>query len=202
MEKYIYEGKTKEQVLNLMLYELNVNENDLIYKEKEENMGFLKGKKTVIEAYKISEIAEEAKKILTELLDGMKISSNIETMVKEKTIKLNIHSKNNSIIIGKKGHILDSIQYFIKNVIVNEIGDNINLIIDVESYKDKQKYFLERQAKKIVKEVLKTKQDIKLDPMKAYERKIIHDALSKYKNIETISEGIEPYRCIVIKYKD
>ena len=99
MEKYIYEGKTKEQVLNLMLYELNVNENDLIYKEKEENMGFLKGKKTVIEAYKISEIAEEAKKILTELLDGMKISSNIETMVKEKTIKLNIHSKNNSIII-------------------------------------------------------------------------------------------------------
>ena len=48
MEKYIYEGKTKEQVLNLMLYELNVNENDLIYKEKEENMGFLKGKKTVI----------------------------------------------------------------------------------------------------------------------------------------------------------
>ena len=202
MEKYIYEGKTKEQVLNLMLYELNVKENDLIYKEKEENMGFLKGKKTVIEAYKISEIAEEVKKILTELLDGMKISSNIETMIKEKTIKLNIHSKNNSIIIGKKGHILDSIQYFIKNVIVNEIGDNINLIIDVESYKDKQKYFLEKQAKKIVKEVLKTKQDIKLDPMKAYERKIIHDALSKYKNIETISEGIEPNRCIVIKYKD
>lgn len=202
MEKYVYEGKNKEQVLNLMLYELNVNENEIIYSEHEENSGFLKGKKIIIEAYKLKEIADFAKDNLYKLLEGMNVDAKIEVIVKEGIIHLNIYSKNNSILIGKKGHILDAIQNYLRAVIVNEINNNIKIVIDVENYKQKQAYFLEKQAKKIAKEVLKTKTDVKLDPMKAYERKIIHDTLNSYKNIETVSEGVEPNRSIVIKYKD
>lgn len=202
MEKYVYEGKNKDQVMNLMLYELNVNEEDIVYKEKEESGGFLKGKKCVIEAYKLEEIAKFVKEFLEELLSGMKVDSKIEVIVKDETINLNIYSKNNSIIIGKKGHILDAIQTYTKNMLFHKINNNVKIIIDVENYKQKQNYFLRKDAKRIAKEVLKTKTDIKLDPMKSYERKIIHDTLNSYKNIETQSEGEEPNRYIVVKYKD
>ena len=202
MEKYVYEGKTKDQVLNLALYELNVNEKEIIYNVKEENAGLFKGKKIIIECIKIKDIANYAKELLLEILKGMKIEAKIESTIKEDFIKLNIHSENNSIIIGKKGHILDALQIYIKNAINNETNKFLKITVDVEGYKDKQAYFLERDAKKVAREVLKTKTDIKLDPMKAYERKIIHDILNNYRNIETISEGIEPNRCIVIKYVD
>ena len=61
---------------------------------------------------------------------------------------------------------------------------------------------LERTAKRIAKEVVKTKIDVKLDDMNSYERRIIHNALSNFKNISTTSEGEEPNRHIVISYKE
>ena len=62
--------------------------------------------------------------------------------------------------------------------------------------------YLERDAKRIAKEVLKTKVAVKLDDMNSYERRIVHNALTKFKNISTISEGEEPHRHIVISYKE
>lgn len=202
MERYVYEGKNKDQVLNLALYELNVNESDIIYNIKEESSGFLKGKKCIVECIKLQDIALYAKEILTKILKAMNIDSRIEVSLKNQIIRLNVHSENNSIIIGKKGHILDALQTFIKFAVFNEVEKYITIIIDVEGYKEKQTYFLQRDAKKVAKEVLKTKEQVKLDPMKAYERKVIHDILNNYKNIETISEGVEPNRCVVVKYKE
>lgn len=202
MKKYLYEGKNKDQVLNLAFYELNVNEENMIYNIKEESNGFLKGKKVVVECIKFQDIADYAKGILNEILKGMNIDSKIEMSLKNQIISLNIHSDKNSLIIGKKGHILDALQTFIKFAIYNEVEKYINIIIDVEGYKEKQVYFLQRDTKKVARDVLKTKEQIKLDPMKAYERKIVHDVLNNYKNIETISEGVEPNRCVIVKYKE
>lgn len=202
MEKYVYEGKKKDQALNLALYELNTNEEEIIYNFTEVNNGLFKGKKYILECVKYKDVAKEAKKILEELLKGMNIDSKIEFSIKNQIIKLNIHSDNSSIVIGKKGHILDAIQNFIKNALFNDLGQYVTIVVDVEGYKEKNAHFLERDAKKLAKEVLKTKTDIKLDPMRAYERKVIHDVLSTYKHIETKSEGVEPNRCLVIKYKE
>lgn len=202
MKKYIYEGKSVDQTLNLALYELNVNNEDLVYSVKEEKAGLLKGKKYLLECIKIDDIIIYTKELLQTILDSMNIESKIETKYRDNIININIHSNNNSILIGKKGHILDALQTYTRQAVFNEVGKYIQISIDVENYKDKQAYFLRRDAKKIAKEVIKTKIDVKLDPMKAYERKIIHDALNNYKNIKTESEGIEPNRYIVIKYKD
>ena len=63
-----------------------------------------------------------------------------------------------------------------------------------------RQYFLERKVKKIARDVTLSKGEVKLDPMDAYTRKIVHSALQGFKYITTESEGEEPNRCIVVKY--
>ena len=81
-------------------------------------------------------------------------------------------------------------------------GVPLDILLDVENYKEKKLSNLERNAKRIAKEVLRTKIEVKLDDMNSYERRIIHNALSNFKNISTTSEGEEPNRHIVISYKE
>ena len=121
-------------------------------------------------------------------------------MIRDGKIKYQLHSKNNSLLIGKNGHILESIQTYVRQAIFTAVDIYVNVSVDVEGYKEKQNYFLEKKVKNIAKDVLKTKVDVKLDPMNSYERKIVHEALQNFKNITTESEGVDPNRCVVIKY--
>lgn len=202
MEKYKFQAKSEKGLLEKALEELNVKEDEVITKLYEEKGGLFSGKKYTIEVVKLSDIAEVGKEILKELLNSLNIIANIETKIRDGKVKYEIFSKNNSVLIGKKGHILDSIQTYVRQAIFNVIDLYVNITIDVENYKQKQNYFLEKKVKKLAREVTLTKADIKLDPMNSYERKLIHDALSGFKYVETKSEGEEPNRYVVIKYKD
>lgn len=202
MEKYVYKGKDKEELLQLALKELNLTENDVFFKTKEEKGGLFQGKKTTLEIVKVTDIADYGKQILENILKGFNIEGNIEKKIRDKQIFYSIHSDNNGILIGKNGRILESIQKYLKQAINSQVGLHINIIIDIENYKEKQNYYLERDIKKIARNVTLSKVDVKLDPMNSYQRRIVHNALSKFDYIETISEGEEPNRCVVIKYKE
>jgi len=142
------------------------------------------------------------KDLLKELLESLGIDANVETKLRNGQIKYEIFSKSNSVLIGKKGHILDSIQVYLRQAIFNALDLFVNVTVDVEGYKQKQIYFLEKKVKKIAREVTLSKVDVKLDPMDAYTRKIVHDALQGFKYISSESEGEEPNRYVVIRYKD
>ena len=200
MEKYKFQAKNEKGLLEKALEELNVKEEDVITKLYEEKGGLFSGKKYTIELVKLSDVAEVGKDILKELLNSLNIIANIETKIRDGKIKYEIFSKNNSVLIGKKGHILDSIQTYVRQAIYNAIDLYVNITIDVENYKEKQNYFLEKKVKKIAREVTLSKVEVKLDPMNSYERKIVHEALQGFKYIKTESEGEEPNRCVVVKY--
>lgn len=202
MEKYVYKGKNKEEILTTACNELNCTEEEIIFKETEEKNGLFQSKKIVLEIVKIEDVALLGKKLLESLLEGLGLTGNIEKKIRENVITYKIHSNNNSILIGRHGHILESIQTFVKNSINNQVGLYINIIIDIENYKEKQNYFLEKKVKRIARDVTLSKIPVKLDPMNSYERRIVHNALSKFDYIETTSEGEEPHRCVVIKYKE
>ena len=202
MEKYKFQAKSEDGLLEKALNELNVKEEDVITKTYEEKGGLFSGKKYTLEVVKLSDIAEVGKDVLKELLTSLDINANIETMIREGKIKYQLHSKNNSLLIGKNGHILDSIQTYVRQAIFTAVDIYINVSVDVEGYKEKQNYFLEKKVKKIAKDVIKTKVDVKLDPMNSYERKIVHEALQNFKFIITESEGEDPNRCVVIKYSE
>ena len=82
------------------------------------------------------------------------------------------------------------------------MNEHYKINIDINDYKEKIHENLVRQAKKIAREVSKTKIDAKLDPMNSYERRLIHEALKDNKYVYTESVGEEPNRCLVIKAKE
>ena len=202
MEKYKFQAKSEEGLLEKALEELKLKENEVVTKYYEEKGGLFSGKKYTIEVVKLSDIAELGKDLLNELLKSLNVEANIETRVRDGQIKYEIFSKNNSVLIGKKGHILNSIQIYLRQAIYNAIDLYINVSVDVEKYKEKQNYFLEKKVKKIAREVTLSKVDVKLDPMDSYTRKVVHSALQGFKYISTESEGEEPNRCVVIRYKE
>lgn len=200
MEKYKFQAKSQDGLLEKALEELNVKEEDVLTKFYEEKGGLFGGKKYTLEVIKLSDISSIGKELLKELLSSLNVNANVETKIRDGKIKYEIHSENNSVLIGKNGHILDSIQTYVRQAILNAVDMYVNITIDVEGYKEKQNYFLEKKVKKIARDVTISKVDVKLDPMNSYERKIVHEALQGFKYISTESEGEEPNRCIVVRY--
>lgn len=200
MEKYKFQAKSEEGLLDKALNELGLKEEDVITKSYEEKVGLFSGKKYTLEVIKISDVAEVGKEIIKELLSSLGINANIETKLRDGQIKYQLHSQNNSVLIGKNGHILDSIQTYVRQALLNTLDLYVNITIDVEGYKEKQNYFIEKKVKKIARDVTLSKMDVKLDPMNSYERKVVHSALQGFKYVKTESEGEEPNRCVVIKY--
>lgn len=202
MEKYVYEAKTEEEVILNALKELDVKEDELIYTMKEETSGLLKKKKYVMEVILKTDVLDFAKKYVKDIIEGMGLNVNIETRRTENNLQIKLHTDNNSIIIGKNGRTLSSIQTLLRQAILNKTGIYVNIIIDVENYKEKQSKNIEFLAKKLAREVQKTKIDVKMDSMNSYERRLVHEILKDFKGITTESEGEEPNRCVVIKSTD
>ena len=140
MEKYKFQSKSENGLLEKALEELNVKEDEVLTKTYEEKGGLFSGKKYTIEVVKLSDIATLGKEVLIELLDALNVEANVETKIRDGKIKYEIYSKNNSVLIGKKGHILDSIQVYVRQAIFNVIDMYVNLSVDVENYKEKKKY--------------------------------------------------------------
>ena len=121
MEKYKFQAKSEEGLLEKALSELKLEEGEVLTKYYEEKGGLFSGKKYTIEVVKLSDIADLGKDLLKELLNSLNIIANIETKIRDGQIKYEIFSKNNSVLIGKKGHILDSIQVYVRQAIYNAV---------------------------------------------------------------------------------
>jgi len=200
MKNYVYEGKNVEELTLQALKELDVKEDEMIITTKEETVGLLKKKKYTLNIILKSDVLEYAKEYLKNLVTGMGIEDIvIETQRKEQYLKLILHSENSSILIGKGGRTLASLQNLIRSSVQAKTGTYVNIILDVENYKVKQEHNIERLAKKLAKEVLRTKEPITMDSMNSYERRLVHNALANFKGISSDSEGEEPNRRIVIK---
>lgn len=201
MNKYIYEGKSKEEAVEKALQELKISEDDSIITILEEKNGLLK-KNVKIEVVNINDIVDFIKETLTEIISLMNLDANFEIRRRDNNITVTIFSNNNSILIGKNGKNLSSLQTIIRQIVNSNVKSDLQIILDVENYKEKRITHLERMAKQIAKEVKYSKQEVKLEPMNSYERRAIHNILSKNKYVYTESIGEEPNRCIVIKPKE
>ena len=199
MKTYTYEGKNLEELTLQALKELNVKEDEMLTSIKEETVGLLKKKKYTLTVVLKSDVLAFSKEYLKTLVEGMGLSVNFETLRKDNYLKVILHPDNTSILIGKEGRTLSSIQNVLRAVLTKETGMHINIILDVENYKEKSQKHIERLAKNLAREVQKTKEPVRMDSMNSYERRLIHEVLKDFKGITTESEGEEPNRAVVIK---
>lgn len=201
MEILVYEGKNLNELKEKAFSELNASENELYIRETEEIKGLLKTKKYKLEILTKDDVVKYIKNYIIDVAKNMGITVNIEAKKRENYIQINLFSENSSILIGKNGRTMEALQYLIKNSIYNKTGFKINVILDVEDYKEKINRHLEYNVKKIAREVRKTGVDAKLDPMNSYERRIVHNAVNEISGVVTKSEGEEPNRYIVISVR-
>ena len=222
----ISEGKTTNEAIENGLKKLNVSKDcvDIKVLENEEKRSFYsilaprvvkveltlkeskennsKTKKEIELSQQEQERAEEnlekfLKEFILKLPEGT--SYSIEKTVSH--IKININNKDLGYLIGYRGETLYALQNILSSIASKGIENRVRVILDIEGYKAKREKTLEDLADKVAKTVIRTKKPVKLEPMQAYERKIIHSKLQQNSKVETISVGEEPHRRIVISLK-
>lgn len=201
MNTYKFEDKTIEEAKNKALKELNINEENIIIINKTEKNGLLK-KSASIELVTVDEIINYLKDSLNEILSLIGIEANYEVRRRENRIEIKIFSDNNAILIGKNGRTMQSLQTILRFILKNHVASDLSVMLDVENYKEKRNRNIEYLAKKVARDVAKTKVETKLDNMNSYERRIVHNILSDNKYVYTVSEGEEPNRHVIIKPRE
>lgn len=200
LNKYTYEDKTIEKALKKCLNDLNVNKDDIYYKEEIQKGSLLKASKAIIEVIKKDDIKILINNFIKEIGKYINLTIKTDIYFTDENIKVILDSENNAVLIGKNGKMLNSIQTLLKKHIENETSMNLKVYIDIENYKQKKIENLEKNVRKIINEVLLTKIDAKLDEMNSYERRIVHNIVSEYDFIISESFGETPHRYVVIKY--
>lgn len=200
MEIINKEGKDLETLLNEICEENNVSKDDFYYRYTEKKNGLF-NKNSIIELKVIlkSDLVVYIKEYLEELITNMGLTANFETKLRENVIYVKIYSNNNPVLIGKGGNTLKALEHLVKQKISTEFNVHPLVNLDVENYREKQEKRLERLAKTLAKEVVKTNVEVHLENMNAYDRRIIHNALTNFKGVITSSTGEEPERHVVIK---
>jgi spoIIIJ-associated protein len=202
MKVYVFEGKNLEEVKDKAFIELNKKEYELFIKSSEEEGCLFKSKKVKLEILVKDEVLKYLKELLLNIVSKMGIEANVEAKIRDTHLKLSLFSNNNAILIGKGGRTIESLQTILKYTVSNQTHFNISVTLDVEDYKEKQLKRIEMLARNTAREVKATGIEAKLNSMNSYERRIVHEEVSKIEGVYTVSEGEEPNRYVVIKKAD
>ncbi len=225
----ISEGKTTNEAIEKGLKELNVSKNmvDIKVLENEEKRSFfsilaprvVKVQLTLKENKNQQDNEKrEKKEIALSKEDQQKSKDNVEKFLKDffekveskaqynvsidnNCLNININDKSLGFLIGYRGETLYAFQNILSSIATKGLENRVRVILDIEGYKAKREKALEDLAEKLANTVIKTKKPVTLEPMQAYERKIIHTKLQNSDKVETRSIGEEPRRKVVIELK-
>lgn len=206
-KKIEIKSKTKEEAIQSALLELGVEEKDIEVKILQNPskgfLGFLGSKEGIYEVTVIKkEEIEIAREFIENILLKSRINAKVNAVQENNLIKISIEGKEAACLIGRRGETLDAVQ-FLTGLALNKINkdSHMRVLVDIENYRNKREESLVRYARKVAREVAKTRRTKKLDYMNPYERRIVHSALQNDKYVITYSEGTDPYRRLVIEYK-
>lgn len=158
-------------------------------------------KEIVFTQSELEKAEQNVKKFIKEIKPELPQDTTYSIEKTEKGLEVSLNSKELGYLIGHRGETLYAMQSILSSIASKGNENRVRVILDIEGYKEKREKTLEDLAEKVAKTVIKTRKPVKLEPMQAYERKIIHSKLQGNPKIETISEGQEPHRRIVISLK-
>ncbi len=220
----ISEGKTTNEAIENGLKELKVSKNEVEIKvlENEDKRSFFsilaprvvkveltlkednkkEEKKEVILSQEDFNIAKNnVKTFLDEFLKDLNEESEYNIKEENNRLLVEIKGRNLGFLIGYRGETLYDLQNIISSIANKKVENRVSVILDIENYRQKREKTLHDLALKVASTVIKTRKDVTLEPMKPYERKIIHSALQDNDKVTTKSIGKEPKRKVVISLK-
>ena len=205
MKEKIYVGANLEEVEKLAVKELALAKEDL-YFDILSDQEILRDEVQVHVMVDANPV-KKGKDFLEAFLEHANVIGYVERKMRDNVVEYTITTENaNSILIGRNAKTLVAIQY-LTSLVVNQYFDRetesgLIVKVDVGDYRRRRDENLEKMATRIAREVAKSKIPVKLNYMNAYERKVIHNKLSTWRDVVTHSEGVEPQRYLVIEPKN
>jgi spoIIIJ-associated protein len=202
MKEKMYVASSLQEVEELAVKELAVAKDDMYFdviSEKENEVEV----NVIVDANPV----KKGKEFLEKFLENANILGFVERKMRDNVVEYCITTENaNGLLIGKNSKTLSALQHM-TSLIVNQYFDLENengliVKVDIGDYRRRRDENLEKMATRIAKEVAKTKIPVKLNYMNAYERKVIHNKLSTWRDVTTHSEGVEPQRYLIIEPKN
>ncbi len=198
MKKVTLEARTYDEALTNAAKELGITK-DYVRLEEVSRKSF-PVKMITFDAYVDINPKEMGYNMLRTMFRNMGIEASIEMTTGESgQIKYSVQTDENPVLIGKNGKTLEAIEYYIRVAVNNYTEEYQMIIVDIGNYKRNRQKQLEIIATKTAKEVAKTKIEAVLEPMNAYERRIVHAKLSDWRDVVTESIGEGTGRRLVIK---
>jgi spoIIIJ-associated protein len=147
----------------------------------------------------LDKVADTAVETLRRILEGFGIAAEIEEYEgDEREIILDIVGGDVAVLIGRHGRSLEALQVLVSAITNKRLGFRYPVIVDVEGYRHRRRQKLEEMAARTADRVAGQGAPIRLRPMNAYERRIIHVALRNDHRVSTSSEGEDPFRAVVV----
>jgi spoIIIJ-associated protein len=199
------EAKTVEEAIEMACSELNVSrekvEIEVLSSGSTGIFGIVGTKKAKIRATTKEEsldLAATAEKVTQDLIAFMGLEARLTARVEGNTVHIQFEGDKSSLLIGRRGQTLDALQYILTRILHRKFSEKVKIILDSGDYRDRRKRYLEDLAVKMAEKSKQTGKPVVLSPMNAHDRRIIHLALEKDKNLKTISRGDGLLKKIII----
>ncbi|HLQ83311.1 MAG TPA: RNA-binding cell elongation regulator Jag/EloR [Pseudogracilibacillus sp.] len=196
-------GETVEEAIESALAQLNLSKEQVeitvIDEGKKGFLGIFGASRAIVKATEVQNNIEKAEQFIKDMTKNMNIETEVETIVSENHVTFNLSGEKIAILIGKRGQTLNAIQYLVQLVINKDSKQYYSVTVDAEGYRNRRKETLESLALKMADKSKRMNRKVALEPMPAFERKIIHNVLQNESDVQTYSDGNDPHRHIVIK---
>jgi spoIIIJ-associated protein len=150
----------------------------------------------------LEEQADAIADFVEELLERMGIDAIAEPTTRRGHVYVDIvdgPEDDMALLIGRHGQTLDAIQELARTAVGRRLDDRIRVLVDVGDYRKRQEDRLVEQAREVAERVQRTGTEEQLDPMNAYERKLVHDVVAEFEDLESVSEGVDPDRFVIVR---
>ncbi|MBO1004169.1 RNA-binding cell elongation regulator Jag/EloR [Pseudogracilibacillus auburnensis] len=203
MREVTASGQTVEEAIQSALEQLNITrdqvEIEVIDEGKKGFLGIFGSARAVVKVKEKKDNISEAEAFLTNVAKNMGVDVTVTSMKEDNHVNFHLQGDKIAILIGKRGKTLNSLQYLTQLVLNKSGGQFHSVTVDAEGYRERRKETLVDLAHKMADKAGRINRKVALEPMPAYERKIIHSTLQELTGVTTYSEGVEPHRHVVIK---
>ncbi|HYI46349.1 MAG TPA: RNA-binding cell elongation regulator Jag/EloR [Actinomycetota bacterium] len=145
------------------------------------------------------EVAETAQEFLSGLLEQMGLEAEVKVSTEGDSAFVDVTGESLGVLIGRRGQTLDALQELARTAVQRRLRSRARLLVDVEGYRARRRSSLADYAREIAESAKDRGTEIELEPMTAYERKVVHDAVAEVDGATSFSEGEEPNRKVVVR---
>lgn len=145
------------------------------------------------------EVAATAEEFVRGMVEALAVEAEVSARVEEGTAYVEVTGEDLGSLIGRRGQALDALQELARTAVQRKLRARVRLLVDVEGYRARRRESLAEYARSIAERAKERGTEIELEPMSAYERKIVHDAVAEIDGVSSFSEGEEPNRKVVVR---